>query len=139
MRAYIVLLYCARWLCALVCTHVQNALVNLYSTDTRRLGLCMVINSQKTTWRVTRVILQRVTEIFSTELTTIIILRPEAFWDKQKVENCARLKHYHGVSGSIYSAQRFRLVEKGAAEIDSRDCLDGHSLSRMCMYQLSKV
>lgn len=71
------------------------------STDTRRLGLCMIINSQKTTWRVTRLILQRVTEIFSTELTTIIILRPEAFWDKQKVENCARLKHYHGVSKTL--------------------------------------
>lgn len=57
----------------------------------------MIIDAQRTTWRTTRIILHHVTEVFRTELTTIIILRPEVFWDKQKVENCAKLKHHNGV------------------------------------------
>lgn len=69
-----------------------------FSTDTRKLGLCVIIDAQRTSWRTTRIILHHVTEVFRTELTTIIILRPEVFWDKQKVENCAKLKHHNGVS-----------------------------------------
>ncbi|KAK7590725.1 hypothetical protein V9T40_002338 [Parthenolecanium corni] len=69
---------------------------SIFSADTRRVGLCVIINAQKTSWRNTRIVLHHVTEIFRTELTNIIVLRPEVFWDKQKVENCARLKNNNG-------------------------------------------
>lgn len=76
----------------------ETTLFPLFSTDTRKLGLCIIVNAQKTNWRTTRVVLHLVSEIFRTELTNIIVLRPEAFWDKQKVEHCAKIKQNGGVS-----------------------------------------
>ncbi|XKL63928.1 hypothetical protein PGB90_006292 [Kerria lacca] len=69
----------------------------IFSTDTRRVGLSLIINAQKTSWRTVRVILQHVTEIFGTDITRIIVLRSDVFWDKQKVENCAKLKQNDGL------------------------------------------
>lgn len=67
--------------------------LNLYSKRTRTEGLTVIIDAQRGSWRQTRTSIRQVTETFTPEeLGLIIVLRPEAFWDKQRVDHCTRTR-----------------------------------------------
>lgn len=71
---------------------ILNILI-FYSKRTRTEGLTVIIDAQKGSWRQTRNSIRQVTEIFTPEeLGSLIVLRPEAFWDKQRVDHCTRTR-----------------------------------------------
>lgn len=54
-------------------------------------GLVVVIDGQKCSWRMARLVIRHVTAIIGENLSNVIVVRPDAFWDKQHVvENCAK-------------------------------------------------
>lgn len=53
-------------------------------------GLVVVIDGQKCSWRMVRLVIRHVTTLVGANLSNVIVVRPDAFWDKQHVENCAK-------------------------------------------------
>ena len=60
------------------------------SPQTRRNGLAVVVDATRSTWRMTRACIRQMGVVLGADAAAIIVLRPEAFWDKQRVDNCAR-------------------------------------------------
>jgi hypothetical protein len=60
------------------------------SPQTRGNGLAVVVDATRSTWRTTRACIRQVGVVLGADAAAIIVLRPEAFWDKQRVDNCAR-------------------------------------------------
>jgi len=60
------------------------------SPQTRRNGLAVVVDATRSAWRMTRACIRQVGVVLGADAAVIIVLRPEAFWDKQRVDNCAR-------------------------------------------------
>lgn len=49
----------------------------------------MIIDARKGPWKVAKACIRQVNVVFTVdELAQLIVLRPDAFWDKQRVENC---------------------------------------------------
>lgn len=64
-----------------------------YSNETKRKGLTVIVDAQKGPWRVAKSCMRQVTTIMAQpELAKLLILRPDAFWDKQRVENCTNIQ-----------------------------------------------
>jgi hypothetical protein len=62
------------------------------SPQTRRNGLAVVVDATRSAWRMTRACIRQVGVVLGADAAAIIVLRPEAFWDKQRVDNCARIR-----------------------------------------------
>jgi hypothetical protein len=60
------------------------------SPETRRNGLAVVLDATRSAWRTARAAIRQVGVTLGADAAAIIALRPEAFWDKQRVDNCAR-------------------------------------------------
>lgn len=71
-----------------------------FSNETRNAGFVVVIDAQKCPWRLARAHIRHVGVLLGTNLIKLIVIRPDAFWDKQRVENCA--KTYKKGEVSIY-------------------------------------
>lgn len=67
-----------------------NYLLDALSSETKSNGLTVILDAQKCSWRVTRAHVRHVTLLFDKNLNNLIVIRPDAFWDKQRVENCAK-------------------------------------------------
>lgn len=39
-----------------------------------------------------RLVIRHVTALIGENLSNVIVVRPDAFWDKQHVENCAKIQ-----------------------------------------------
>ncbi|CAG9840251.1 unnamed protein product [Diabrotica balteata] len=64
-------------------------LLSLFSKTSRSRGLTVLIDARKGPWKVARSCIRQVNAVFvPEELSKLIVLRPDAFWDKQRVENC---------------------------------------------------
>ncbi|CAH1976523.1 unnamed protein product [Acanthoscelides obtectus] len=64
-------------------------LLSLFSETSRLRGLTVIIDGRKGPWKVARACIRQVNAVFSAEeLAQCIVLRPDAFWDKQRVEYC---------------------------------------------------
>ncbi|CAH1113166.1 unnamed protein product [Psylliodes chrysocephalus] len=64
-------------------------LLSLFSKASRSRSLTVIIDARKGPWKVARSCIRQVNVVFSPdELSKLIVLRPDAFWDKQRVENC---------------------------------------------------
>ena len=68
------------------------------SPDTRRNGLAVILDAQRSAWRMARACIRQVGVTLGADAAAIIVLRPEAFWDKQRVDNCARTQKEGEVS-----------------------------------------
>ena len=64
--------------------------LSVCSPQTRRNGLAVVLDATRSAWRMTRACIRQVGVVLGADAAAIIVLRPEAFWDKQRVDNCAR-------------------------------------------------
>lgn len=52
-------------------------------------GLTVIVDARKGPWKIARACIRQVNAVLTAEeLAQLIVLRPDAFWDKQKVENC---------------------------------------------------
>lgn len=61
-----------------------------FSNESLNGGLVVVIDGQKCSWRMARLVIRHVTALIGDNLSNVIVVRPDAFWDKQHVENCAK-------------------------------------------------
>lgn len=53
-------------------------------------GLDAIIDGQKCGWRAAKATIELVTNILGDKLRKLYIVRPDGFWDKQRLENCAK-------------------------------------------------
>lgn len=64
-------------------------LLSIFSKTSRSKGFTVIIDARKGPWKVARACIRQVNAVFTLdELAQLIVLRPDAFWDKQRVENC---------------------------------------------------
>lgn len=50
-----------------------------------------MVDAQRSSWRLVRPVTRQVSQVLGSSLATLLVLRPDAFWDKQRVDNCARV------------------------------------------------
>lgn len=62
-----------------------------YSVESRQQGVTVVVDAQRSSWRLVRPVTRQVSQVLGSSLATLLVLRPDAFWDKQRVDNCARV------------------------------------------------
>lgn len=73
-------------------------LLSIFSAATRTKGFTVIIDARKGSWRASRSCIKQVSETFGpSELKRLIVLKPDGFWDKQRIENCASVQKYQEV------------------------------------------
>ncbi|KAL1456789.1 hypothetical protein WDU94_001490 [Cyamophila willieti] len=60
-------------------------LASLFSPETRRLGICVVVDATRGPWRIARNVVRQVSSTLGTDIGCLLVLRHDAFWD-----NCTR-------------------------------------------------
>lgn len=66
------------------------------SPETRRNGLCVIVDARRGAWRLARTCMRQVTTTLDDVTASLVMVRPDAFWDKQSLDNCARTHHKDG-------------------------------------------
>ncbi|XP_053676354.1 SEC14 domain and spectrin repeat-containing protein 1-B [Anopheles nili] len=77
------------WMKGFLETTVKYLLASL-SSETVSSGLAVILDAQKCTWRSTRQYIRHVQQLLGVHMNSFLVIRPDAFWDKNRVENCAR-------------------------------------------------
>uniref|UniRef100_A0A182NH74 SESTD1-like spectrin repeats region domain-containing protein n=1 Tax=Anopheles dirus TaxID=7168 RepID=A0A182NH74_9DIPT len=77
------------WMKGFLETTVKYLLASL-SPETVSSGLAVILDAQKCTWRSTRQYVRHVQQLLAEPMNSFLVIRPDAFWDKNRVENCAR-------------------------------------------------
>lgn len=80
---------------------------SIFNQETRRRGFTVLVDGQKNAWRVARACIRMVSLSLGSDLASMIVLRPDAFWDKQRVDNCTKIRKEGEVSWS-WPGFRFR-------------------------------
>ena len=73
--------------------------LSVSSPETRRNGLAVVLDATRSSWRTARACMRQVGVTMGADAAALIVLRPEAFWDKQRVDNCTRTQKEGEVRG----------------------------------------
>lgn len=60
------------------------------SEETLKDGLDAIVDGQRCGWRTTKTTVESVTTILGDKLRKLYIVRPDGFWDKQRLENCTK-------------------------------------------------
>ena len=79
--------------------------LSVSSPETRRNGLAVVLDATRSSWRTARACMRQVGVTMGADAAAIIVLRPEAFWDKQRVDNCTRTQK----EGEVRSDNTYRV------------------------------
>lgn len=62
-----------------------------FREDNKSSGFTVVVDAQKSSWRVTRTHLRYVNTCLGEHLQDLLVIRPDTFWDTQHVvDNCAK-------------------------------------------------
>lgn len=61
------------------------------SVESRQQGVTVVMDVQRSSWRLVRPCTRQVSVALGSSIANLLVLRPDAFWDKQRVDNCARM------------------------------------------------
>ncbi|KAE8746088.1 hypothetical protein FOCC_FOCC007212, partial [Frankliniella occidentalis] len=69
---------------------VLRYFASTFSPETRRAGLTVVVDARTGSWRCVRVAMRQVGASLGPDLASLLVIRPDAFWDKQRVDSCAR-------------------------------------------------
>uniref|UniRef100_A0A182JBL2 SESTD1-like spectrin repeats region domain-containing protein n=1 Tax=Anopheles atroparvus TaxID=41427 RepID=A0A182JBL2_ANOAO len=77
------------WMKGFLETTVRYLLASL-SPDTVNSGLAVILDAQKCSWRSARQYIRYVQQLLGEPMNSFLVIRPDAFWDKNRVENCAR-------------------------------------------------
>lgn len=68
-----------------------NFIVDALNHETLLKGLVVVIDAQKSSWRLTKSWIAHVQSLIDVDYTkNILVIRHDAFWDKQRVESCTK-------------------------------------------------
>lgn len=67
------------------------------SDDTLKNGLNAIVDAQKCGSRSAKLTAEFVAEILGDKLKKLYIVRPDGFWDKQRLENCTKSQKYKDV------------------------------------------
>ncbi|RZF40117.1 hypothetical protein LSTR_LSTR011245 [Laodelphax striatellus] len=65
--------------------------ISILSAESRRQGVTVVVDGQHSSWRMVRVTTRHLALVLGHSLMSLIVLRPDAFWDKQRMDACARI------------------------------------------------
>ncbi|KAF5301257.1 hypothetical protein FQR65_LT00957 [Abscondita terminalis] len=64
-------------------------LLSVFSNESRTRGITVLLDTRKGHWKTARSYIRQVTSSLNPEeLAQLVVIRPDAFWDKQRVENC---------------------------------------------------
>lgn len=63
---------------------------SIFNPETRRNGFTILVDGQRNAWRVARACIRHISLSLGPDLANLIVLRPDAFWDKQRVDNCTK-------------------------------------------------
>ncbi|KAL1501727.1 hypothetical protein ABEB36_007003 [Hypothenemus hampei] len=64
-------------------------LISIFSDQTRKLGFTVILDARKGCWKLSRLWIKQTIETFrDQQLKRLIVLKPDGFWDKQRIENC---------------------------------------------------
>lgn len=58
----------------------------VFGADTRAVGLCVLLDGRRCPWRVARAAIRVARQALGPDLGRLIVLRPEAFWENQRVD-----------------------------------------------------
>lgn len=73
-----------------------------YCGDERTSITCViVIDTQRCQFRLARATIRHIETLIDATAATVIVIRPDAFWDKQRVENCTKSHKKGEVYGII--------------------------------------
>ncbi|XP_021712081.1 SEC14 domain and spectrin repeat-containing protein 1-like, partial [Aedes aegypti] len=72
-----------------------NYILSSLSSETIANGFAVILDAQKCSWRSTRQYIRHVQSLLGPNLDSFLVIRPDAFWEKNRVENCAR-QHRQG-------------------------------------------
>lgn len=68
-----------------------NFIIDSLNTNTLNDGLLLLIDAQKSNYRLTNIWIEHVESIVDPDyLKLILVIRPDAFWDKQRMDNCTK-------------------------------------------------
>uniref|UniRef100_A0A1B0CIV4 Uncharacterized protein n=1 Tax=Lutzomyia longipalpis TaxID=7200 RepID=A0A1B0CIV4_LUTLO len=93
--------------------------------ETKSCGFTVLIDAQKCSWRLAKIHM-RATTLLGANLSTLIVIRPDAFWDKQRVENCARINKTGEMQQCCHSTPA--QYSKAGVQPLSHQCCFGRSL-----------
>lgn len=68
------------------------------SDETLKDGIDAIIDAQKCNWRSVKATVDTVTNSLDSKLRKLYVVRPDGFWDKQRLENCAKSQKNKDVS-----------------------------------------
>lgn len=72
----------------------------------------MLLDARKGPWKTARSYIRQVNNSLTPEeLVQFVVVRPDAFWDKQRVENCTSTQKDSQVSLiELYSVVKYKLI-----------------------------
>ncbi|KAK4877376.1 hypothetical protein RN001_009882 [Aquatica leii] len=77
-------------------THIGPSLqylLSIFSNESRTRGVTVLLDTRKGHWKTARSYIRQVTtSLTAKELAQLVVVRPDAFWDKQRVENCTSVQ-----------------------------------------------
>ncbi|XP_055539489.1 SEC14 domain and spectrin repeat-containing protein 1-B [Wyeomyia smithii] len=85
-------------------------ILNTLSSDTIAAGFAVVLDAQKCSWRSARQYIRHVQSLLGPNLDSFLVIRPDAFWEKNRVENCAR-QHRQGEPTVISKSRLVKYFE----------------------------
>ncbi|KAF4518528.1 hypothetical protein B566_EDAN004272 [Ephemera danica] len=81
-------------------------------TETRRGGLAVLVDGQQASGRQVRASVRLVELTLRSDVAALLVLRPDAFWDKQRVD-CTRSAHVEGQPLYIPLSRLHKYVDQG--------------------------
>ncbi|XP_058459969.1 SEC14 domain and spectrin repeat-containing protein 1-B [Malaya genurostris] len=82
------------WMKGFLETTVKYILSTL-SSETVASGFIVILDAQKCSWRSARQYIRHAQTLLEPNLDSFLVIRPDAFWEKNRVENCTR-QHRQG-------------------------------------------
>ena len=85
-----------------------NFIIEALSHRTLLNGLIVVVDGQKSSWRLTKSWLAHVQSLIDVDyIKNILVIRHDAFWDKQRVESCTKTQKPGEVSDAFFHFSSF--------------------------------
>lgn len=69
----------------------------IISEETKKAGLVLIVDARRGAWRVARSCIRLSMLLFGSSAASVIVLRPDGFWDK-RVDSCTK-SHKEGEVG----------------------------------------
>ncbi|XP_020293894.1 SEC14 domain and spectrin repeat-containing protein 1-B [Pseudomyrmex gracilis] len=68
---------------------VISYFMSIFSEETKENGLVLIVDARSGAWRVARSCIRLATNLIGTKIVSVIVVRPDGFWDK-RVDSCTK-------------------------------------------------